>query len=404
MAELYGALQQQPPPQQQQPKKPAQPGQDLYGALGGTQGAPDAPAQSPYRVQGDPLQASPQPSGGQPQQPSPQSAPTGGGAGMDPGQAAAAGLGWVPPDHPLYGTPGFVGSTPGMGSGAPSDVMPQPGATPTPTTPQPTAPPSIALGNTTDAPTGQPQGGQPAPQPQSPQQQMQAQLRTSIMSMLAPQGTPSVQDADLAPQSQAFAAAVNARALKSRAEAVHQASRGGYANSGGMDQRLSLLDQQAGQAIGANDAALIGQKQDARRQELQFALQQAQTLGMADEANNLQRQLANLQAGVQTRGQDIDARGQDVQERLGRLDANTRMQLGNLNAQLQREGYSAQERLARMDSELKRYGIDMQGRLGDLDAALRNRQIDLGYDQLGVDVASRQAQMNRDAVIAGMGG
>lgn len=44
---------------------------------------------------------------------------------MTPAQAAAAGLGWVPRDHPLYGTPGFVGSTP-AGGGAP----PAPGGAP----------------------------------------------------------------------------------------------------------------------------------------------------------------------------------------------------------------------------------------------------------------------------------
>ncbi len=93
-----------------------------------------------------------------------------------------------------------------------------------------------------------------------------------------------------------------------------------------------------------------------------------------------------------------------MQRDLGNLDASTRIYLGDLNAQMQREGYSTQERMARMDAELKRAGIDLQGRLGDLDAALRNRQIDLGYDQLGVQVGTTQAQLNRDAVLAGLEG
>ena len=189
-----------------------------------------------------------------------------------------------------------------------------------------------------------------------------------------------------------------------RAELAHQAQRQGVANSGGFEQRLDALAQQTGQAIGANDAALIGQKLDTRRQQLNTALQAAQQMGMADEANNLSRQLANLDAQIQTRGQDINREGLQLQNNLANLDASTRVYLGDLNAQMQREGYSTQERLARMDAELRRYGIDLQGRLGDLDAALRNRQIDLGYDQLGVNVGEIQARMNREAVLGAMGG
>lgn len=61
---------------------------------------------------------------------------------MTPAEAAAAGLGWVPKGHPLYGTPGFVGSQQGAsgtslppgqgGGGAPSDpAVYHPGQLPT---------------------------------------------------------------------------------------------------------------------------------------------------------------------------------------------------------------------------------------------------------------------------------
>jgi DNA-binding protein YbaB len=134
----------------------------------------------------------------------------------------------------------------------------------------------------------------------------------------------------------------------------------------------------------------------------------AQQAGLADEANNLQREIANLDARLQTRGQDISREGLSLQNNLANLDASTRIYLGDLNAQMQQQGVSAQERMARMDAELRRHGIDVQGNLGLMDTVLRgqlgNRQIDLDYDRLGVDVADIRRQMNRDAVIGGLQG
>jgi hypothetical protein len=114
---------------------------------------------------------------------------------------------------------------------------------------------------------------------------------------------------------------------------------------------------------------------------------------LADEANNLQRQLANLDASIQTRGQDISREGLSLQNNLANLDASTRIYLGDLSAQMQQQGFSTQERLARLDAELRA-----------LRAQLGNRGLDLQYDQLGGDMAWRQAQLNRDALLAGMGG
>lgn len=344
-------------------------------------------------------------------------------ADLTPQEANAQGLGWVDKNNPNYGKPGFVGSTPTSGGGSTNTPTTGGGLTaaappPSPTQPlQPSPAPSVGLGNTVDAPSGgaqrtqapglldaNAQTPQASPAAQTPQQQMQAQLRTSIMGLLGTNPNAiSTSDADIAPQSQAFAAAAQRQQAARRAEVVQAAQRSGYANSGGLEQRLDSLSQQTGQAIGQHDADLIGQKQQQRVQQLQFALSQAQSLGMADEANNLQRQLANLQASVATRGQDVQREQTGVTQQLGLLDDSTRRYLGDLNARMQQQGYTTQERLAAMDAEVKKYGIDTQGRLGDLDAALRNRQIDLGYDTLGVDVAKTQAGLNRDAVVNGLG-
>jgi hypothetical protein len=327
-------------------------------------------------------------------------------------QRAAAGGAAPAPSATTGG--GLQAAQPGV-PGAVDPALKNPAPAPSPTL-QPSPAPSIGMGNTVDAPQ---QGGrvqapgllaagqEPSAQPQNPASAMQAQLRTSIMGMLAPQAAPSVTDADISPQSQAFAAAAQRSQGARRAELAHQASRGGWADSGGFDQRLDALSQQTGQAIGQNDANLIGQKMEQRRLQLNTALQAAQQMGMADEANNLQRQLANLGAQVDTRGQDIQREGTQLQGSLANLDASTRIYLGDLAAQMQQQGYSTQERIAAMDAALKQRGIDMQGRLGELDTALRsqlgNRQIDLGYDQLGVNVGEIQARMNREAVIGAMG-
>jgi hypothetical protein len=357
-------------------------------------------------------------------------------ADMTPQEANAAGLGWVDKNNPNYGKAGFVGSTPGTAGGAP-------GASPTPSAPtstpgipgavdpalknpapasatplQPSPAPAIGLGNTQNgspsAPGGRVQGdplmaagASPSPAA-NPQAQMQDALRGQIMGMLGQNvNAASVTDADIAPESRAFAGAQERYAGQRRAELAQQASREGWSDSGAFDQRLDKLSQETGQAVGANDAALVSKKLESRRAQLQQAMQAAQSMGMADEANNLQRQLANLDAQIQTRGQDITREQTGLQRELGNLDASTRIYLGDLNAKLQAEGLSSQERLARLDNEMKKYGIDVQGRLGELDAALRgqlgNRQLDLGYDQLGVNVAKTQADYNRDAVIGAMG-
>jgi len=321
--------------------------------------------------------------------------PGGGGAAPAPSPTAAG-----------SGTPGMPGAVdPALKNPAP--------ATAKPLAPSPT--PSIGLGNTTDnaqltaggtraqAPGLLAAGATPPPNPQA---QMQDALRGQIMNMLGTNVTSaSVTDADIAPESRAFAAAQERYGAQRRAEVAQQASHEG--GGGWVDQRLDKLNQDTGQAVGANDAALVSKKLDQRRQQLQSAMSAAQDMGMQEEANNLKRQLANLDASIQTRGQDVEREKTGVSRDLANLDASTRIYLGDLNAKMQAEGLSSQERLAKMENEMKKYGIDVQGKLGELDAALRgqlgNRQLDLGYDQLGVNVAKTQADYNRDAVLAGMG-
>lgn len=306
-------------------------------------------------------------------------------------------------------------------------------------------PPSPALPYATNIPLGPAQGGQPqsqslqgtttpdgtyhfnmgdaanpttatptGPVSTGPNGAMNDAVRARLLEMLGTDvNNVSTQDADIAPASRAFNAQMDREAAAQRAQALEEANAEGTSSSGATVNRLGNLGMQAAQAKGANDASLIQQKQQQRIQQLQTGIQVASSLGMAQEANDLQRQLANLQAQVTQRGQDVTATGQQIQMGLANLDTSKQIYLAQLNAQLQREGYSTQERLAALDAEVRKLGINTQGDLGQLDIALRQTlgvgQLNLGLlstllqnnqanNSLGLSAAQIQALLNQNAV------
>lgn len=351
---------------------------------------------------------------------------------------------WVPKDHPLaQQNPGGGTGTPGGGTAPPA--QPGPGEPPTtaPGVPQrpspapnqaplpPSPSPQIPLGSPNQPqPSGsttpgritapglldasQPTGTQGQPDP------LQAQVRSALMGMLGQNpNQASITDADLAPQAAAFRAATERSALKNRAGLMEQASTQGIADSEAVRAQGRAIEQQAGQAIGANDAALIGEKLKARREQIAQAVQVASAMGMQQEANDLQRQLANLDAQIQTRGQDISREGLQLSRDLANLESRDKQYLADLDATLRREGYGTQERLAMMDAEIRRLGITTQGDLGTLELALRRElgigELNLGLlqtmlqnnqvnNRLGFDIGQWASILNRDALLAAMGG
>src|SRR5204862_7641125 len=119
--------------------------------------------------------------------------------------------------------------------------------------------------------------------PPNPQADMQNALRGQIMTMLGTNtNSASVTDADIAPESRAFAGAQERYGAARRAEVAQQASHEG--GGGWVDQRLDKLNQDTAQAVGANDAALVARKLDARKAQLTAAMESAKQMGMADEA------------------------------------------------------------------------------------------------------------------------
>jgi hypothetical protein len=359
---------------------------------------------------------------------------------------------WVPKNHPLAGAAPDGTPAPGAG-GSPAPAPPAPGEGPTtpPGTPQrpsampPSPPPAatpapqIPIGPTgTPGATGQVMlapgqsytpgrvtapglidASRPAGTPGSGDPIDEA-FRGALLELLSRDpSNVSLTDADVAPQSAAFRAATERSAAKNRAGLMEGASAQGIADSEPTRAAGRAIEQQAGQAIGANDAALLTQSMQARREQLNAALQIANARGMQQQANDLQRQIANLDAQLQTRGQDISREGLQLQRDLASLDVNSKQYLADLDAQLRREGYSTQERLAQLDAKVRELGINTQGNIGQLELALR-RELGIGELNLGllstllnnqqignaqgIDVGKWQSILNKDSLLAALGG
>lgn len=350
------------------------------------------------------------------------------------------GSGWAVTDDAAAGTPGGGGAQPpappAAGEGpttAPGEPQ-RPSAMPPSPPPANTPAPQIPLG----VPGQQVTPGQriapmervtgpgllDASQPAGTQgvegDPIDAAYRTALLELL--QQNPneaSITDADIAPQARAQRAAIERSAIKNRAGLMEQASAQGIADTEATRAAGRAIEQQAGQAIGANDAALIGQKMEARRAQLQQGIQIASARGMAREANDLQRQLANLDAQIKTQGLDVTREGYQLQRDLATLDTNTKQYLADLDGKLRQQGYSTQERLAQLDAEVRRLGIDTQGAIGrgeiDLRRELGIGELNLGFlqtllqnnqvnNRLGFDIGAWQSSMNKDALLAALTG
>jgi hypothetical protein len=353
---------------------------------------------------------------------------------------------WVPKNHPLaaqqpeQSTPGAGGTNqpqapgPGQGPTTPPGEPQRPSAMPPSPPPAATPAPQIPMGATGQRPTPmeqQPQApGTPgrvtapglidanAPATAQGTDPMDDAFRSALMEMLSRDpNNVSLTDADIAPQQRAAQGAIERAALKNRAGLMERASAEGIADSEAVRAQGRSIEQQAGRDIASSDAALLTQSMTARREQLNQALQIANARGMQQQANDLQRQIANLDAQLQTRGQDISREGLQLQRDLAGLDTNTKQYLADLDAKLRREGYSTQERLAQLDAKVRELGINTQGNIGNLEIALRRElgigELNLGLlsalmqnqqfnNSLGVDVGKWQSILNKDALLAAL--
>lgn len=181
----------------------------------------------------------------------------------------------IPGDDRDYGTP----AAPTPASPAPTPSAPAPTALPTPSAVEATAAPKTALDYASE----------------------QALLRA----LQGPSASDIAANIENDPAVSANRRMTDRLYAGKRATAAEQAAQNGTSASGGFNGLTRALDESRieGEAAYAGDR--VAQAVAARQQELVAALQLAQSLGQADKANLLQRQLAELNAKLTTRGQDL---------------------------------------------------------------------------------------------------
>lgn len=242
------------------------------------------------------------------------------------------------------------------------------------------APPAPAV------PPTPPPGGGPVPPwmeqlvRQSAQSPVQQQGQQALQSLLSRLSQPvSIQDSELQGASDAFRAQQQRGVERRRNALAERMAATGGAGSGGFDTGVLGIEADAANASAARDSELVlGEMRD-RRQQLQSAIQLAESTGQFQQSQELQRQLALLDANIRQQGIDLQGRGLDLQRLLG---------MGDL--------------------DLRRLGITQQGQLGRGDLALRLAQLLMGnrqfYDQLGTQHSQWLANFNQGNLQQLLGG
>jgi hypothetical protein len=232
------------------------------------------PTTGQTRVTGTPLAAAPAPA-----------APP---AEMTPAQAAAAGLGWVDKNHPLYGTAGYVGAP--AAAAAPGAT----GSTPTGTAPggANTIPGQAAAASTYSATPGA------APTQNTTNQGTQDVVRNSYLARAtAPPNVDPNSQAIRGP-ADAFAAAQE-RARRDASSSLAEGMAGsGMTGAQAVEQRL--VNERSSQARAGFEADLVRQEIQTKRDEAAEALKMLAGQISDDQARALQKIIADMDAQLKT--------------------------------------------------------------------------------------------------------
>lgn len=309
----------------------------------------------------------PPPAPGAPPPAAPASAPPAPGAAasapMTPAQAAAQGIGWVPQNHQLYGTKGFVGyQDPGAANQTPAPSGPGAGA---PGTPPPPAVPGAATPGSPQSPTQQAQAAAAqtnsatpgaAPTENTTNQGGQDVMRNALISQMTSNPIPDVNDPSIQAQLNPFAAA-QTRAQRDEVRAGAESAFAGGQSYGNPEKMAAA--ERAGQATGLRASDLVGQELGARRQQIQQALQQFGSMISDDQRRALEK-----------RGQDIDAQIRQASltqtGQLGNreLDIRDKIGMGGLNVDL-----------IKTQNQNTQFGQDLGFRVGATQAQLNNQAL-----------------------------
>lgn len=127
------------------------------------------------------------------------------------------------------------------------------------------------------------------------------ELRAALLRLMARNepGDINVQtDPNLAPQARAYSTARQRGASREREALAERAAFGGFnpggAGSGAFTSGVADIGERAGEDIAGQQAGLVGQEVQARRNDLQNSLQLANAIGARDQSTQLQQQLADL--------------------------------------------------------------------------------------------------------------
>lgn len=240
--------------------------------------------------------------------------------GMSPAEAAAAGVGWVDENHPLYGTKGYAGYKEPTTAPVDQNFAAPAGAGAGGSVPQQAQNASTYSQTPGGAPTG----------PTS-NQGTQDVVRNSWLQQ-ATQGTEvDRNDPNFRQQVDPFAAAQERTRRTSENEAAERLSAQGLGSSGQMDNERRLAAEHAGQATGAFESQLVGRELENRRNEIKTALTSMQGMISDDQKMALQKQLADLDAAIKREG--IQA---NVNTSAAELGVKDRLGTGALNVDIMR--------------------------------------------------------------------
>lgn len=213
---------------------------------------------------------------------------------------------------------------------------PSPTAAPT-AVPASSTPPPIAPA----APAAPAAPGAPAPPPAT----IPDAFRTSLVSALnRGNATPTLDDPTIKAQSDAYAVGQTRAREQARAAMAERMAHDGApgVNSGAFNDGLAGLYQQQGEAVGANNAKLLGNEAQARKQELLQAAAIAGNTLNAEQSRALQQQLAELDAQIRREGiAQQGSLGQGDLQLRGRLGEG-QLNLGLLGALLNNQQFGQQ--------------------------------------------------------------
>jgi hypothetical protein len=217
----------------------------------------------PGSVTGDPLQAVP--------------------PKMDPGAAAAAGLGWVPEDHPLYGSSPAGAAPPPAGGAA--------------------APPPGGAGANTVAGQGaasQTYSATPGAAPTGPtsNQGMQDVVRNSYLERATKPITDPRASEGFRMQADSFAAA-SERARRDQSADLAEGL-AGTGQTGLQTAEGRLINERSAQSRGAFEASLVREDLQNQRADVENALKSLSGIISDDQKNKLAEKLAQLDAELKT--------------------------------------------------------------------------------------------------------